>query len=208
MRGSPVCTRSWAGAWLNWSVFIDLMRHRSSISRSRCGSRSEIQVPFLPVWWKGNCGPSIFGTPVMKAKRLPLRKDSGQSWPLNRAQRRLVVEQFELAGRAAHMQIDHPLGLGGELRRQHRQRRGGIAREIQAGRRLPAAAPHRPHSGKTRPGRRRPSPRTGGGSAPDGPGDCSRSAWLSVPHGRHLVSAASRLNKALATAVYPAGCGP
>ena len=46
-------------------------------------------------------------------------------------QHRLVIEQFELAGGAAHMQIDHPFDLRLDLRRQDRQRGGRIARQVE-----------------------------------------------------------------------------
>ncbi len=46
-------------------------------------------------------------------------------------QHRLVFEQFQLAGRPAHVQVDHAPHLGRELRRQQRERSRRITPEIQ-----------------------------------------------------------------------------
>ncbi len=55
----------------------------SSAISARWGSSTEISAPDLPC--RANlCGePSIFGTPLMKANRSPLRTESGQGLPLS-----------------------------------------------------------------------------------------------------------------------------
>ena len=45
-----------------------------------------------------------------------MRTDSGRSVPRSFLQRRLVVEQIELRGRAVLEEVDDPLGLGREVR--------------------------------------------------------------------------------------------
>src|SRR3954469_9561113 len=72
--GEPVYSSSSAGAWLNCSVYIERMKVRSSATLASSGSASEIQAPDLPRC-ANFCGvPSSFGTPEVKAKRLPLSK--------------------------------------------------------------------------------------------------------------------------------------
>ena len=50
----------------------------------------------------------------MNAKRLPARKDAGQSSSVEPLQVRLVLEQFQLAGRSGHVQIDDAPHFGRE----------------------------------------------------------------------------------------------
>src|SRR5262245_51591954 len=80
--GEPVYNSSSAGAWLNCSVYIDLMNVRSSAIFDSSGSAADSQAPDLPCW-ANFCGvPSNFGTPEVKAKRLPFSSESGQFWPV------------------------------------------------------------------------------------------------------------------------------
>ena len=72
--------RSSAGAWLNWSVCIELMTHMSSAIPWKLGTASDIHVPCLPCCDHLRGEPMSLGTPVVKANRRPLRKLSGQSW--------------------------------------------------------------------------------------------------------------------------------
>ena len=82
-RAEPVWTNSWAGAWLNWSVYIERTMHSSSATVCRCGRISDISCPDLP-YLANLCGvPSSLGWPLMKANCWPLRYESGQGWPLS-----------------------------------------------------------------------------------------------------------------------------
>ena len=47
VRGEPVNSSNSAGAWLNWSVYIDLITQSSSATSCRCGMASDIQMPRL-----------------------------------------------------------------------------------------------------------------------------------------------------------------
>jgi hypothetical protein len=77
MRGEPVYNSNSAGAWLNWSVFMDLMKHTSSTISARPCTGSDSHAPLRPYWANLWGVPSSFGTPLVKAKRRPLRNSSG-----------------------------------------------------------------------------------------------------------------------------------
>ena len=81
-RGEPVNSSSSAGAWLNWSVYMDLMRHSSSATSWRRGTASDIQIPPGPCCAKVRGVPRSLGVPEVKAKRLPLMNESGASSPV------------------------------------------------------------------------------------------------------------------------------
>ena len=150
---------------------------------------------------KGKHRPQQLGDALDEGEAFPSEEGLRAVMAVETLEHRLPIEKIELAGRAAHMQIDHPLDLGGELRRQHRQRRRRIAREIQ-----------RRGNGMRR-GRRHGRIHEQGAEPPRPPAD-KLAARLrldfqvfgqeviacEIGHD-YLVSAASRLNKALATAV-------
>jgi hypothetical protein len=81
---------------------------------------------------EGKHGPQHLGHAANEGETLALEERLRTVMAIEPAQGRLVVEQFELTGRAAHMQIDDSLDLGGKLRRQHREGRRRIALEGQA----------------------------------------------------------------------------
>ena len=47
-RADPVWTNNWAGAWLNWSVYIERTIAMSSATVARCGRMSDITWPDSP----------------------------------------------------------------------------------------------------------------------------------------------------------------
>ena len=71
---------------------------------------------------KGKLRAQQFGHAADEGKALSLQKRSRTILAMKLLQFGLVVEQFQLAGRAAHVQIDNPLGAAAELRRQHGER--------------------------------------------------------------------------------------
>ena len=81
-RGEPVYRSNSAGAWLNCSLYIDLMKVSSSATPAISGNTCETHAPLCPC--RANfCGvPSSFGMPDVKANVFPLTSDSGQGWSL------------------------------------------------------------------------------------------------------------------------------
>src|SRR6266568_150733 len=79
-RGEPVKSNNSAGVWLNWSVFMDLITHKSSAASWSLGIASDIQMPLLP--YCANClgVPISLGTPEVKANLRPFRNSSGQGF--------------------------------------------------------------------------------------------------------------------------------
>ena len=76
-RGEPVNISSCAGAWLNWSVYIERTMHNSPASCESPGSSELIHVPCGPTCanW---CGlANSLGCPLMNAKRSPSKIESG-----------------------------------------------------------------------------------------------------------------------------------
>src|SRR4051812_4270616 len=63
----PVLKKICAGAWLNWSVFIDLMKQTSSATEPRCGRTSESSAPDWPCLEKLKRGPRTAASGRMKA---------------------------------------------------------------------------------------------------------------------------------------------
>ena len=119
--GEPVLRKICAGAWLNWSVCIDLTIAMSSTTFARCGSISESSAPALAVPGERESRADIrLASGRMKAYRWSLTTSAGTGWPSYFAQLRLVVEQVELAGRPGHEQVDDPLRLRREVRRPGR----------------------------------------------------------------------------------------
>ena len=108
---------------------------------------------------------------ILRAQQLGHAADEGK--PLARQKRRgtilavelgqigLVVEKLQLAGRARHMQVNHPLGAAGKLRRQDRERMRRIAGEIKPRSAINAAfgGSHRRDKGRTQCSRETWSPR-------------------------------------------------
>ena len=119
------------------------------------------------------------------------------------SQLRLVVEQLELAGRAAHVQIDHPPRLGRERRRQDRQRCGGIALDLQcrnAGRGVRRRSHRRIHEERAEPAHA-PAQELPAGLRLK---PAAIQKWgANFHHGFYRVSAASMFNKAVAAAGIP-----
>ena len=74
-----------AGAWLNWSVHIDLMRATSSTISVKWGSNSLTHAPLLPYCANLYGEPSILGTPLINAKRWPLSNSSGHGFRFSSA---------------------------------------------------------------------------------------------------------------------------
>ena len=91
----------WAGAWLNWSVWTDLMMQISSTTSARCGSISESSAPHWPCRANLNRGPSTAASGRMNAYRWPPMTEGGIGLPSSLASCGLVVEQVELAGAPA-----------------------------------------------------------------------------------------------------------
>src|SRR5262245_8662888 len=81
-RADPVYSSNSAGAWLNCSVYIDLMKTRSSAIDAIPGRTSDTHAPLLPRC-ENFCGvPSSFGMPDVNANVLPLTSDSGHGLSL------------------------------------------------------------------------------------------------------------------------------
>ena len=103
-------------------------RRRSS---AVCGSSSLSQAPHWPCWANlnidGDAREASSGREVMPVSRWPMRTESGSSWPCMLAQLRLVVEQVDLRRAARQEQVDHPLGLGGEVQRRQRAMRAAAS---------------------------------------------------------------------------------
>src|SRR5579872_4533690 len=77
-RGEPVNSMRSAGAWLNWSVFIERTTAISSTILLTWGNKSLTHVPDWPRC-SNLCGhPSSFGCPLMNAKRWFFSSSSGQ----------------------------------------------------------------------------------------------------------------------------------
>src|SRR5262249_29437075 len=81
-RGEPVNSSSSAGAWLNWSVYIDLITQMSSATSCSRGTASDIQMPPWPCCANVRGVPSRLGVPDVKANRLPLMNSSGAGFPV------------------------------------------------------------------------------------------------------------------------------
>ena len=82
-RADPVWTNNWAGAWLNWSVYIERTIAMSSATVARCGRMSDITWPDFPRG-ANRCGePSSLGLPLRNANCWPRMYESGQSWPFS-----------------------------------------------------------------------------------------------------------------------------
>ena len=62
---------------------------------------------------------------IIGGGRPPIQHRSGKRLALPTGQFGLVIEQLKLARRAAHIQINHPFGLGGEGRQPRGERVGG-----------------------------------------------------------------------------------
>src|SRR5450631_185616 len=81
---------------------------------------------------EGILGTEELGNSVDKCKTLAGQKRGWAILAVKPRQLRLVLEQFQLAWGARHMQINDATSLRGKLRWQGRERMAGIAREIQA----------------------------------------------------------------------------
>ena len=85
MLGLPILenlmTINCGRAWLNWSVVIPLRKVTSSAMVEKCGRWSLIHAPLCPRRANVAWGPSILGTPRIKANCFPSRNDGGQSTP-------------------------------------------------------------------------------------------------------------------------------
>ncbi len=80
-RAEPVWTNNCAGAWLNWSVYIERTTAMSSATVARCGRMSDITWPDSPRG-ANRCGePSSMGFPLRNANCCPRTYESGQAWP-------------------------------------------------------------------------------------------------------------------------------
>src|SRR5438270_6708530 len=77
----PVLNRICAGAWLNWSVRIDLTMQMSSATSARWGTISESSAPDRPYFANLNLGPRTAASGRMKAYRWPLMIEGGMGLP-------------------------------------------------------------------------------------------------------------------------------
>ncbi len=143
--------------------------------------------------------PQHLGNAADEGKTFALQEGFRAVMAIETAKGRLVVEQFQLAGGTAHVQVDHPLDLGGKLRRQHRQGRGRIALEVQAGRGRGLLRGHRRVHEERAQAARAPADKLppGLGLAVQG----FEQIGCGLAHGDYLVSAESRFNNAVPTAV-------
>ena len=121
MQASPVCTRSCAGAWLNWSVGLHRLDGGKGVVDQLFGMRQPIRnpgaVPSRLV--EGKLGTKHLWHTANEREPLALQKRFRAVMTVEAIQGRLVLEQLKLAGSASHVQVDDPFDLGGELRRQH-----------------------------------------------------------------------------------------
>ena len=127
----PVCTNVIAGSWLIASVCIERMMQMSSTISAVCGKSSLSQAPLWPcranLKIDGATG-KLFCPEVIVVIRWPIRTESGSSIPRRLSDRRLVVEEVHLRRGAGLEQVDHPLGLGREMRQARRDRHWRRAR--------------------------------------------------------------------------------
>ena len=81
---APVWKKVTAGSWLMASVFIDLMKHRSSTTLAVEGINSLTQAPDPPYWpnlkTDGATG-RLSCVAVIPVRRCPMRTEPGSSWP-------------------------------------------------------------------------------------------------------------------------------
>src|SRR6478736_6476003 len=132
--------------------------------------------------------PHQLGCSGDESEPLPSKEFLRTILPIEFGQFRFVLEQFQLARRAGHVKINHPLGLGRKMRRQCAKRMLGVPRR---GKRLQSesAKPHRTHPG---------------GALPEKMAArqlMQRFQFKMTAGGVHLVKALSRLRIALATKV-------
>ena len=66
-----------------------------------------------------------------KRKPFARQKRSGTLLTIEPGQIGFVIEKFQLAWRARHMQVNNPLGAAGKLRRQDRERMRRVAGELE-----------------------------------------------------------------------------
>ena len=90
---------------------------------------------------------------VIVVIRWPIRTESGSSIPRLSCERRLVIEQVHLRRGARLEQVDHPLGLGREVRqaRQAAVGRRRLASRPSRGRALPSRSSSEPSAIAPRP---------------------------------------------------------
>ena len=102
------------------------MNVRSSAIDAMPGSTSDTQAPLLPRWWNF-CGvPSSFGTPLVKAKVLPLMHRIRARLSVVLDQLGLVVEHIEVRRRPGHVQNDDVLRPCGKMRFVGGERFSGV----------------------------------------------------------------------------------
>ena len=109
----PVFIMIWPGAWLNASVTIDLddgdvVGHRRQVRQQLGELGAALAVP-----GELELGPKQLRARIDERRPIALEQLGRRQRAVELGQLRLVVEQFEMAGRAGHEQEDHPLGLGG-----------------------------------------------------------------------------------------------
>ena len=79
---APVWKKVMAGSWLMASVYMDLMKHRSSTTSAACGMSSLTHAPDFPYCaklnWDGAIGKRSWAE-VMVVRRCPIRTEPGRS---------------------------------------------------------------------------------------------------------------------------------
>ena len=114
-RGEPVRRKSWAGAWLNWSVYIEL--HDAHLVRDAVEVRNGVRHPdsALAVLLEGARGAHELGRALGEGELLALEEVVGAVLAAALHQLGFVVEKVEVGRGSGAVDVDHAPGPGGKV---------------------------------------------------------------------------------------------
>ena len=88
----------------------------SSTTSARCGRSSESSAPHWPCLANLNFGPSSLELGIDERRAITLEQLRRRQGAVEFRELRLVIEQFQMARRARHEQVNDVLRLGREMR--------------------------------------------------------------------------------------------